>query len=112
MRTIPDGTLPPALDSDLAAVAELAETEARRRGQTYVDGRHLAYGLTRHPAGQAAVARAGIDPLWWRDHIAFVEGVNAKDCRHGGGISPWKPLPDDATVTWHPRALAILRVSI
>lgn len=107
-----DDALPAGLAPGLVAIAQLAEDEARRRGHASIDGRHLAYGLTRHPAGQAAVARAGVDPLWWRDHIAFVEGVNAKDCRHGGGITPWQPLADDATVTWHPRALAILRVAI
>lgn len=112
MGPILDASLPSALDSDVAAIAELAEEEARRRGQTFVDGRHLAYGLTRHPAGQAAVTRAGIDPLWWRDHLAFVEGVNAKDCRHGAPLKIWRPLAADAALSWHSRALAILRVAI
>lgn len=111
MTTGWDDALTPRLGPALREIARLSEEEARRRGQSYVDGRHLAYGLTRHPAGQAAVARAGIDPLWWRDHLALVEGVNAKDCRHGAPLKIWRPLAADAAPSWHPRALAILCVA-
>jgi cyanophycinase-like exopeptidase len=112
----PDRQEPELRDTLAPAVAEivrLAEEEARRRGQSRVDARHLAYGLTRHPAGQAAVARAGIDPLWWRDHIAFVEGVNAAD-RQGDGPAPgktWRPLPDATPVVWHARVAHLLRLA-
>jgi cyanophycinase-like exopeptidase len=103
-----------ALGADVREIVRLAESEARRRGHTSLEPRHLAYGLTRHREGQAAVARAGIDPLWWRDYICFVEGVNAVRLgqREGRHHRPWDPIRDEITIAWDPVITRVLEWAV
>jgi cyanophycinase-like exopeptidase len=100
----------PGLGLEVQEIVGLAEEEARRRGHTRVLPKHLAYGLTRHPGGQAAVANAGIDPLWWRDYICFVEGVNAvgQGAREARHHVPWAPLTAAAPLRWDPVVRRVL----
>lgn len=60
----------------LLEVVEMAEEEARERGQSKVRPEHIAAALTRSGAATRLLEELHVDPRRWRDRIIYTLGVN------------------------------------
>lgn len=60
----------------LLEVVEMAEEEARERGQSKVRPEHIAAALTRSGAATRLLEELHLDPRRWRDRIIYTLGVN------------------------------------
>jgi hypothetical protein len=63
-------------DPWLLEVIEIAEQEARERGQSKVRPEHLAAALTRSGAAESLLEELHVDPRRWRDRVIYTLGVN------------------------------------
>lgn len=97
-------------DPWLLVVVEMAEQEARERGQSKVRPEHIAAALTRSDAAVDLLEELHVDPRRWRDRIIYTLGVN-------NGIhfqlegEPIRRLPHEGEVTVDVSSLLLLEAA-